>query len=68
MWFQIFRPKGAGACLALWQRLDGNPEARRMLSTVTNTRNPATWEKQIRPGDVANPPAASGRLPRRRTG
>ncbi|MFW3464527.1 hypothetical protein ACN24K_31190 [Streptomyces microflavus] len=64
MWFQIFGPKGAAARLALWQRLDGNPEARRMLSTVTNTRDPATWEKQIKRGGVANrrPPPADYRV------
>ncbi|MFJ8404839.1 hypothetical protein ACIQ9K_30745 [Streptomyces microflavus] len=27
-----------------------------MLSTVANTRDPATWEKQIKPGGVANVP------------
>ncbi|MCZ4121019.1 hypothetical protein [Streptomyces sp. H39-S7] len=52
------RTAGPAACLALWQRLDGKPDARRLLTTVTSTKDPATWKEQIQPGAAADPLAA----------
>ncbi|KQV13929.1 hypothetical protein ASE03_29060 [Kitasatospora sp. Root187] len=42
------------ARLALWARLDGNQDAQRMLSTVTN-EGLADWKVPGRPGDPADP-------------
>lgn len=49
---------GPAACLALWQRLDGNPDAQRLLSIVTGTKDPGTWKAQVTPDGVADPLAA----------
>ncbi len=45
------------ARLALWARLEGNQDAQRMLSTVTN-ETLADWKVPGRPGDPADPLAA----------
>lgn len=49
---------GPAACLALWQRLDGNPDAQRLLSIVTKTKDPAAWKAQVTPGTGPDPLAA----------
>ncbi|MEZ0091518.1 hypothetical protein [Streptacidiphilus sp. EB129] len=47
------------ACLALWQRLDGNSDAQRLLSIVTHTKDPGAWKKEkATPGTTADPLAA----------
>ncbi|MFI9103633.1 putative adhesin [Streptomyces fildesensis] len=46
---------GPAACLALWQRLDGNPDAQRLLSIVTGTKDPGAWKAQVTPDGVADP-------------
>ncbi|RKE17314.1 hypothetical protein BX266_0570 [Streptomyces sp. TLI_171] len=49
------RTAGLPARLALWQRLDGRPDARRRLRTVVSGMSPADWE-------AAPPPNARAEL------
>ncbi|MFC9328486.1 hypothetical protein [Kitasatospora sp. NPDC057015] len=52
------RTADPAACLALWRHFEGNPEARRLLSTVTRVEDPKVWEREAQPTTGTNPLAA----------